>query len=61
MRDFGRHARLAVWLLLWGAAFAGACGRRPPAAVASTTVWQLEPSLKYDALCLLNALSGDPY
>lgn len=25
------------------------------------TDWQLEPSLKYDALCLLNALSGDPY
>jgi hypothetical protein len=27
----------------------------------TTTEWQLEPSLKYDALCLLNALSGDPY
>lgn len=27
----------------------------------STTDWQLKPSLKYDALCLLNALSGDPY
>jgi len=25
------------------------------------TDWQLKPSLKYDALCLLNALSGDPY
>jgi hypothetical protein len=25
------------------------------------TNWQLKPSLKYDALCLLNALSGDPY
>ena len=26
-----------------------------------TTFWQLAPSLKYDTLCLLNALSGDPY
>jgi hypothetical protein len=25
------------------------------------THWELEPSLKYDTLCLLNALSGDPY
>lgn len=29
--------------------------------VHSRTQWQLKPSLKYDALCLLNALSGDPY
>ena len=27
----------------------------------SVTDWQLKPSLKYDALCLLNALGGDPY
>ena len=27
----------------------------------SGTNWQLEPSLKYDTICLLNALSGDPY
>jgi hypothetical protein len=27
----------------------------------TSTNWQLRPSLKYDALCLLNALSGDPY
>ena len=27
----------------------------------TTTNWVLKPSLKYDALCLLNALSGDPY
>lgn len=26
-----------------------------------TTVWELRPSLKYDALSLLNALSGDPF
>src|SRR5215471_4893224 len=27
----------------------------------TTTDWQLQPSLKYDALCLLNALGGDPF
>jgi len=27
----------------------------------TTTDWQLKPSFKYDTLCLLNALSGDPY
>lgn len=27
----------------------------------SATIWQLQPSMKYDALCLLNALTGDPY
>jgi len=27
----------------------------------TSTEWQLKPSLKYDALCLLNTLSGDPY
>src|ERR1700761_3620296 len=26
-----------------------------------TTHWDLRPSLKYDALCLLNVLSSDPY
>lgn len=31
------------------------------AAFHSTTVWQFQPSLKYDALCMLNVLSGDPY
>jgi hypothetical protein len=30
-------------------------------ASSATTGWQLEPSLKYDALCVLNTLSGDPY
>jgi hypothetical protein len=29
--------------------------------VHTSTGWQLKPSLKYDTLCLLNALSGDPY
>jgi hypothetical protein len=27
----------------------------------ATTDWLLKPSLKYDTLCLLNVLSGDPY
>src|ERR1035438_3215990 len=45
----------------------GACLVIPPRLVAgsatpdSITEWQLKPSLKYDALCLLNTLSGDPY
>ena len=26
-----------------------------------TTEWDLKPSLKYDTLCILNSLSGDPY
>ena len=39
----------------------------PPLLIAETapvhsgTDWQLKPSLKYDTLCLLNVLSGDPY
>src|SRR5437899_7612372 len=31
------------------------------AAIHTTTDWNLQPSFKYDTLCLLNALSGDPY
>jgi hypothetical protein len=50
-----------------------ACSGRPAAlctlvvivffarSAAAATDWQLKPSFKYDALCLLNALSGDPY
>lgn len=30
-------------------------------ALHASTDWELKPSLKYDALCLLNVLSGDPY
>jgi len=26
-----------------------------------TTEWRLEPSLKYDALCFANILTGDPF
>lgn len=32
-----------------------------PSTLHASTDWQVKPSLKYDALCLLNALSGDPY
>lgn len=32
-----------------------------PAAFHETTQWRLRPSLKYDVLCLLNSLTGDPY
>ncbi len=32
-----------------------------PTAVRGETGWSLEPSLKYDALCLLNALGDDPF
>ena len=36
-------------------------GAAPTSARHTTTDWELKPSLKYDTLCLLNALSGDPY
>jgi hypothetical protein len=61
MRGFGGKTRYLVWLILWGTALAAGCVRRPALAVSTTTRWRLEASLKYDALCLLNALSGDPY
>ncbi len=32
-----------------------------PDALHAETQWSLEPSLKYDALCILNALSDDPF
>src|ERR1039457_4672024 len=35
------------------------CAETAP--VHTSTDWQLRASLKYDTLCLLNALSGDPY
>ena len=31
------------------------------ALAAEPTDWQVKPSLKFDTLCLLNVLSGDPY
>jgi len=61
MGGFCGRTRYLVWLSLWGAALAGGCVRRPASAVSTATRWRLEASLKYDALCLLNTLSGDPY
>jgi hypothetical protein len=53
----------SVCLLVSCFPFFVACSRGsvrvPPSQ--TTTMWQLKPSLKYDALCLLNALSGDPF
>jgi hypothetical protein len=33
----------------------------PQKSLHTTTEWAVTPSLKYDALCALNVLSGDPY
>ena len=33
----------------------------PDKSLHTTTQWAVEPSLKYDALCALNLLSGDPF
>jgi hypothetical protein len=58
MRDTeaGNLVRLGLlWLLLVSGLWASA------GSSASTTDWALRPSLKYDALCLLEVLSGDPY
>jgi hypothetical protein len=33
----------------------------PAPAFHTTTQWELQPSLKFDAICALNMLSGDPY
>lgn len=55
-----RRAASVPWLVfvlaaaVFQPAFIGATDR-------ATTDWELKPSLKYDTLCLLNALSGDPY
>jgi hypothetical protein len=52
-----------IAFLLLGGALSVACARDKVQNQAAhpTTSWQLKASLKYDALCLLNALSGDPY
>jgi hypothetical protein len=55
---------IAFFCLLFLCTSAPASPSTPPTdspAFHSTTDWQLKPSLKYDTLCLLNALSGDPY
>lgn len=32
-----------------------------PKEIKHETIWRIEPSLKFDALCLLNTLTGDPF
>jgi hypothetical protein len=56
MSDFLRVLVVLLWM--------GSMARTSSAQAASlhaNTDWQLKPSMKYDALCLLNVLSGDPY
>lgn len=52
--------RASFWLIWFFAALLG------PDVVAAqalhtSTDWDVRPSLKYDAICVLNVLSGDPY
>lgn len=59
-----RHMRSLIWVLLVpGISCFVACssGRARETTSQPTTAWELKPSLKYDALSLLNALSGDPF
>jgi hypothetical protein len=56
-----------AWFLA-GFALVSAEAQRPPfsrpmpgANFHATTQWAVQPSLKYDALCALDMLSGDPY
>ena len=39
----------------------GPCSNAQQPAFHTTTDWDLKPSLKFDILCALNVLSGDPY
>jgi hypothetical protein len=53
--------------LLSAAALAAGCAHAPSPSnskaipMHETTEWQIEPSLKYDALCFANVLTGDPF
>jgi len=55
-----RFRKLVGVGVVLGVLSAGLMGAQIQGAHKSTD-WELQPSLKYDALCLLNALSGDPY
>jgi hypothetical protein len=66
MRELRKATWIAVTLLL--ICSAGAAQRMryprepwPEKGLHTTTDWAVTPSLKYDALCALNILSGDPY
>jgi hypothetical protein len=62
MRSFRGKTRDVVWLILCGMVLASGCAQHRQPAVAPTIArWQLEHSLKYEALCLLTVLSGDSY
>jgi hypothetical protein len=52
---------LAALLSVAGSPATNASGAPPPTQFHATTRWALRPSLKYDTLCFLNALTGDPY
>jgi hypothetical protein len=57
--------RIARWLFLFCLCCSGlivsALPITPSDTLHTSTHWDLKPSFKYDALCLLNVLSGDPY
>jgi hypothetical protein len=53
--------RFAGFVLLFPMLLAAPLLMAQAAPLHEKTDWELKPSLKYDALCLLNALSGDPY
>src|SRR5215467_10123962 len=57
--------RIARWFVLFCFCCSGLVASALPESASGTlhtsTHWELKPSFKYDALCLLNVLSGDPY
>jgi hypothetical protein len=66
MKPRARSNRLgffAVCLILLCTRSAKDVSAAPPDSTAATisTQWRIEPSLKYDSLCLLNTLTGDPF
>src|ERR1700678_2340744 len=52
---------LKCFLLLWIVCDLTVHSSAQSAALHTTTDWELKASFKYDTLCLLNVLSGDPY
>lgn len=56
-----RVALLTGCIILLAPIFLSAAEPQSRPAFHAQTDWSLEPSLKFDTLCLLNTLSGDPY
>jgi hypothetical protein len=54
-----RSILTAIWLLFYLSS-GGLLSAQTPASHTATD-WDLKPSLKFDTLCALNMLSGDPY